>query len=89
VGASACERPTPERVRLLRSIFASWLAISHGALLGREGGDGLAWTQTLPHEPAILAGFKAALALRGLALKNLCPLPLYRPREARPEDVGL
>ncbi len=47
-------------------------------------------TLDLPREPAILAGFAAALALRGLALRNRWSLPVYRPREARkPEDVGL
>lgn len=44
----------------------------------------------LPREPALLAGFLAAFALRGLALRNRWSLPVYRPREARrPEDVGL
>ncbi len=47
-------------------------------------------TLALPREPAILAGFTAALALRGLALRNRWSLPVYRPREARKaEDVGL
>ncbi|MFM9973429.1 MAG: trimeric intracellular cation channel family protein [Beijerinckiaceae bacterium] len=44
----------------------------------------------LPREPSLLAGFFAALALRGLALSNGWSLPVYKPREARrPEDVGL
>jgi uncharacterized membrane protein YeiH/thymidine kinase len=44
----------------------------------------------LPRDPALLLGFCAALALRGLALRNRWSLPVYRPREARrPEDVGL
>ncbi len=44
----------------------------------------------LPREPALLAGFAAALALRALALRNRWSLPVYKPREARrPEDVGL
>jgi uncharacterized membrane protein YeiH len=44
----------------------------------------------MPREPAMLAGFVAALALRSLALHNHWSLPTYRPREARrAEDVGL
>jgi uncharacterized membrane protein YeiH len=44
----------------------------------------------MPRDPALLAGFLAALVLRGLALRNSWSLPVYRPREARkPEDVGL
>ncbi len=46
-------------------------------------------TLALPREPAILAGFTAALVLRW-RLRNRWSLPVYRPREARkPEDVGL
>lgn len=44
----------------------------------------------MPREPALLAGFAAAFALRGLALRNRWSLPVYKPRQARsPEDVGL
>ncbi|MGL4241729.1 MAG: trimeric intracellular cation channel family protein, partial [Beijerinckiaceae bacterium] len=44
----------------------------------------------LPRDPALLLGFVAALALRGMALRNGWSLPVYKPREARrPEDVGL
>jgi uncharacterized membrane protein YeiH len=44
----------------------------------------------MPREPALLAGFVAALALRALAMHNGWSLPTYRPREARrAEDVGL
>jgi uncharacterized membrane protein YeiH len=44
----------------------------------------------MPREPALLAGFVAALTLRSLALHNRWSLPVYRPREARSaEDVGL
>jgi uncharacterized membrane protein YeiH len=43
-----------------------------------------------PRDAALLAGFLAALGLRGLALRNGWSLPVYRPRDARrPEDVGL
>jgi uncharacterized membrane protein YeiH len=43
-----------------------------------------------PREPALLAGFLAALALRSLAIQRRWSLPVYKPREARrPEDVGL
>jgi uncharacterized membrane protein YeiH len=43
-----------------------------------------------PREPALLAGFSAAFALRGLALSRGWSLPTYKPREARrPKDVGL
>jgi uncharacterized membrane protein YeiH len=44
----------------------------------------------MPREPALLAGFAAALSLRALAIHNGWSLPVYRAREARrPEDVGL
>lgn len=44
----------------------------------------------MPREPAMLAGFVSALALRSLALRNHWSLPVYRPREARgPDEVGL
>ncbi len=43
-----------------------------------------------PRDLALLAGFTAALALRGMALRNGWSLPTYKPRPARrPEDVGL
>jgi uncharacterized membrane protein YeiH len=44
----------------------------------------------LPREPALLAGFFAAFALRGLAMRYRWSLPVYKPRVARrPEDVSL
>jgi uncharacterized membrane protein YeiH len=44
----------------------------------------------LPRDFAVLAGFLAALLLRGASLWQGWSLPVYRPREARrPEDVGL
>jgi len=44
----------------------------------------------IPREFALLAGFAAALTLRGLALRRGWSLPLYRPRRARGADeVGL
>jgi uncharacterized membrane protein YeiH len=44
----------------------------------------------VPRDPALLAGFLAALALRGLALSYGWSLPVYKTRKARrPEDVGL
>ena len=47
-------------------------------------------TLVMPREPALLAGFTAALGLRGLALRNRWSLPVHQIREARkPEDVGL
>jgi uncharacterized membrane protein YeiH len=50
----------------------------------------LATLLVLPREPALVAGFSAALLLRGLALSRGWSLPTYKPREARkPEDVGL
>ncbi len=50
----------------------------------------LAALLVLPREPALLAGFLSAFALRGLALSRGWSLPTYKPREARkPEDVGL
>ncbi len=50
----------------------------------------LAALLVLPREPALLTGFSAAFALRGLALSRGWSLPTYKPREARrPEDVGL
>jgi uncharacterized membrane protein YeiH len=37
----------------------------------------------VPREPALLAGFIVALALRGFALKKGWSLPIYKPREAK------
>jgi uncharacterized membrane protein YeiH len=44
----------------------------------------------LPRDAAVLCGFSAAMALRGLALRYKWSLPVYKPRDPRaPEDVGL
>ena len=44
----------------------------------------------MAREPALLAGFMAALVLRGLAMRYGWSLPVYKPRVARrAEDVGL
>lgn len=69
-------------VILRREIYAT------AALVGAS--TYLLFNTIMAREPALLAGFIAALVLRGLAMRYGWSLPVYKPRVARrAEDVGL